>query len=154
ELDAALGSAWEPAVSAKGNRVDLKAALNSVQPGGEVYICGPMRMLNEAQHEWHRLGRSADLLRFENFGAGGHLPAIPFRVEVPALGVQVDVGATETVLDAVRRAGVNMMSSCERGECGLCVVSVLDASSVIDHRDVFLSEAEKATGTKMCACVS
>lgn len=154
ELDAALGSAWQPAVSAEGARLDLGAVLNSVAPGGEVYICGPMRMLNEAQQEWRRLNRSPELLRFENFASSGNFPTLPFQVEVPQLDVLVEVGAAESVLDAMRRAGVPMMSSCERGECGLCIVSVLDASSTIDHRDVFLSQAEKAEGTKMCACVS
>jgi ferredoxin-NADP reductase len=154
ELDAVLGNTWQRAVSAEGNRLNLTAALSGVAPDGEVYICGPVSLLADARREWSRMNRSPELFRFESFASSGHFPTLPFRVELPHLGIHVDVGANETMLDAMRRANVGMMSSCQRGECGLCAVSVLAASGVIDHRDVFLSESEKAKGTRMCACVS
>ena len=46
------------------------------------------------------------------------------------------------------------MSDCLRGECGLCAVTVVAAGGELDHRDVFLSEAEQEEGGALCACVS
>ena len=47
-----------------------------------------------------------------------------------------------------------MLSDCERGECGLCALDVIEAEGAIDHRDVFFSEEQKAHGDRLCACVS
>ena len=46
------------------------------------------------------------------------------------------------------------MSDCERGECGLCEVTVLAHDHDLDHRDVFLSERQHSAGDRLCACVS
>ena len=51
-------------------------------------------------------------------------------------------------------AGVEMIYDCQRGECGLCAVKVLETSATIDHRDVFFSSEEKGHGDRLCACVS
>ncbi len=58
------------------------------------------------------------------------------------------------MLDALGKAGIDIMSDCLRGECGLCAVDVLAVEGVIDHRDVFFSDAQKAENRKICACVS
>ena len=58
------------------------------------------------------------------------------------------------VADALKAAGVEMIWDCQRGECGLCAVDILELDGEIDHRDVFFSDAEKAEGKHMCACVS
>lgn len=51
-------------------------------------------------------------------------------------------------------AGVQTLSDCRRGECGLCAMDVLALEGEIDHRDVFPSEHEKAENRRICACVS
>ena len=58
------------------------------------------------------------------------------------------------MLDALEEAGVGMIWDCRRGECGLCTVDILEADGVVDHRDVFFSEAQKAENRKLCTCVS
>jgi vanillate O-demethylase ferredoxin subunit len=58
------------------------------------------------------------------------------------------------MLDAMQLAGIEMMYDCKRGKCGLCALRILSVEGVVDHRDVFLSEAEKAANTKLCTCVS
>jgi vanillate O-demethylase ferredoxin subunit len=47
-----------------------------------------------------------------------------------------------------------MIFDCLRGECGLCALPILEADGPVDHRDVFLSEAEKSQNAKLCTCVS
>jgi vanillate O-demethylase ferredoxin subunit len=44
------------------------------------------------------------------------------------------------------------MYDCKRGDCGICRTDVLDG--VPDHRDVVLSDEEKAAGDVMQICVS
>jgi vanillate O-demethylase ferredoxin subunit len=64
------------------------------------------------------------------------------------------VAENETMLHAMAKAGIDVMSDCERGECGLCAIDVLACDSEIDHRDVFFNEDERRANTKICACVS
>ena len=62
--------------------------------------------------------------------------------------------ADYSLLDALDAAEVQTISDCKRGECGLCVIDVLQVEGEIDHRDVFLSDAKKQRDTKICTCVS
>jgi vanillate O-demethylase ferredoxin subunit len=43
---------------------------------------------------------------------------------------------------------------CRKGERGLCAMTVVSFDGRIDHRDVFLSEAQKKENHKLCACGS
>ncbi|MDF9861060.1 ferredoxin [Methylorubrum pseudosasae] len=60
----------------------------------------------------------------------------------------------QSLLDALEAAGIAVISDCRRGECGLCAVKVLDLAGRLDHRDVFLSDAQKDTNAQICTCVS
>ena len=101
-----------------------------------------------------RVGRPASLLRFETFGSGGSLPTVAFEIRVPRTGLRVTVLSDGSALQALERAGGEVMSDCLRGECGLCAVPILAADGPIDHRDVFLSPRQKARGEEICLCVS
>jgi ferredoxin len=93
-------------------------------------------------------------LRYETFGSSGRFAPQAFRVQVPRQGVDIRVAADESLLDAIELAGVQTLSNCQRGECGLCAMDVLGVEGEIDHRDVFLSAAEKAQNKRICICVS
>lgn len=56
------------------------------------------------------------------------------------------------MMPALRAAGYEVASSCEQGVCGMCETRVLDG--VPDHRDLLLSESERAQGNVMTMCVS
>ena len=58
------------------------------------------------------------------------------------------------MLEALEDANVGMIFDCRRGECGLCALPILAADGIVDHRDVFFSDAEKAGNAKLCTCVS
>lgn len=153
-LAAEHGDRLQPQVSEEGRRLDLHAALAALGPGAEVYLCGPMRLQDEARRIWRELDRPPTALRFETFASSGEYLPEPFTVEVVDTGVTVEVGAHVSMLDAMRAAGVEMMWDCLRGECGLCAVDVVKSDGVLDHRDVFLSESQKQAGRKICTCVS
>ncbi|GAA3785360.1 PDR/VanB family oxidoreductase [Streptomyces phyllanthi] len=137
-----------------GTFADPDEVVASVPDGGVLYVCGPMGLLVAVRAAWERAARPPGGLRFETFGTSGVLPATPFRVEVPARGLSLDVPVGTSLLDALQSAGVEMMYDCRRGECGLCRVAILDVTGKVDHRDVFLSERQRAEGRAMCACVS
>ncbi|WP_329568788.1 PDR/VanB family oxidoreductase [Streptomyces sp. NBC_01361] len=136
-----------------GTHLDADDVVAEVPDDGVLYVCGPVGLLTAVGRAWERSGRPAANLRFETFGTSGE-PSTPFRVEVPARGLSVDVPQETSILDALEAAGVEMMYSCRRGECGLCRVAVLAADGELDHRDVFLSERQQAEGRMLCSCVS
>lgn len=154
EIEATLGERASYFVSEEGNRLDLRAALSDFPADGDIYFCGPARMLRELQDAMTALGRPRSNLRFETFGSGGLKPEESFWVRIPRLGVEVTVPPGRSMLDALDAAGVEVMSECRRGECGLCAVDVMALEGEIDHRDVFLSDHQKRENNRICACVS
>jgi vanillate O-demethylase ferredoxin subunit len=154
ELRALLGEGLETFIQDDGQAFDLAAEFAALPADGEAYICGPHGLLEAARNTWRDSGRSMSRLRFEVFGDSGRFAEQPFSVNIPQYGRTVDVRADQTMLDALMEAGIDMIYDCRRGECGLCAVNVVGASSPIDHRDVFFSAEERHEGEKMCACVS
>jgi ferredoxin-NADP reductase len=154
DLDKHLEGDWKRAITSAGTRLDLHHALSSVLPDGEVYICGPARLLKSAREVWRELARPAENLRFETFATSGTSEPRPFTVNLPHLGVSVTVQENESIVDALCRSNIDVLFDCLRGECGLCALPVLALDGEIDHRDVFLSEAERKEARLICACVS
>jgi ferredoxin-NADP reductase len=154
ELADICGSSLEVFVSGEGHRLDIRGAIDALHPDGEAYVCGPLRLMDAARTAWTATGRSPVRLRIETFGASGRYPTASFTVRVADAGREVEVPGTRTMLAALTEAGIDMMWDCLRGECGLCTVTVLDSDQPLDHRDVFLSEDERAAATALCTCVS
>jgi ferredoxin-NADP reductase len=154
ELQDLIGDRLRTFVSEEGARVDLDAEIARLGAGGEFYICGPIRMLEEAKRAWVRTGRPLDQLRFETFGSSGRFAAEAFKVRIPRLGLEVHVAINQTMLEALEAAGIGMIFDCLRGECGLCALPILGTDGIVDHRDVFFSDEEKAANAKLCTCVS
>jgi ferredoxin-NADP reductase len=154
ELREQIGDRLEIVLSEERGRVDIAGEIAKLDAEGEFYVCGPIGMLEAAKQAWAASGRPKDRLRFETFGASGRWPAVPFTLKIPRLGKEIHVPATQSMLDALEAAGVEMIFDCLRGECGLCALPILGVVGVVDHRDVFFSEAEKAANVKLCTCVS
>ncbi len=111
----------------RGQRLDLGAWLGEPHQDVAVYCCGPDRLLAEVRARCAAWPRHA--LRTERFtpvaapaAAGGG----PFEVELARTGATVSVQPGMSVLDAALGAGVSVLSSCRRGLCGTCEVTVLD----------------------------
>lgn len=124
----------------EGTPLDVAALVGSIEHGTELYMCGPIRLMDAVRRAWIERGLDLTALRYETFGNSGWFEPEPFDIEIPRLGVTCTVGSDESPLDALERAGVDMMFDCRKGECGICQVSVLAVDGVIDHRDVFFSE--------------
>ncbi|NTJ68467.1 oxidoreductase [Agrobacterium rhizogenes] len=154
ELAALLGDGLQVFAQDDGEALDLDSEFAALPRDGEAYICGPLGLLEAARQAWQKSGRSMSRLRYEVFGDNGRFAEQAFDVEVAMLGAHVRVRADQSMLDVLVEAGVDMVFDCRRGECGLCAVNIIEADGVIDHRDVFFSEAERQENSRMCACVS
>jgi ferredoxin len=102
-------------------------------------------------------GRTAGVdekrIRFERFaGAVSATENQPLTVTLARSGNIVEVAADQSILDAVRAAGVNAPASCRTGRCGMCAVKVTSASP--DHHDEVLSSEQRNDEKLMCLCVS
>lgn len=154
ELEAEHGDKLVLHVTAEHGRMSIATLLETVPALAELYMCGPIRLMEELRREWERSDRDITALRYETFGNSGWFDPEPFTVNVPKYGVSIEVAPSESMLEALERSGVDMMFDCRRGECGLCEVRITALEGVVDHRDVFYSERQKAPNSKMCGCVS
>ncbi len=149
-----LGEALHVCTSDTGSRIDFSAGIAALPEGAQMYVCGPVGMLNAARRAWAAAGRPPAGLRYETFGSSGRFAPQAFRVQLPRHKLDITVPADCSLLEALNQAGVQTISDCKRGECGLCAMDVLAVDGEIDHRDVFLSDHEKDEGRRICACVS
>jgi vanillate O-demethylase ferredoxin subunit len=154
ELSAICGDRLSVFVSGEGRRLDLAREIAPLDPESQLYLCGPMRMLDEARRAWSAAGRPLSGLRYETFGSSGRFAPQAFVVRTVPEGLEIAVPENKTMLDALTEAGIDVMYDCKRGECGLCALNVLESTGPIDHRDVFFSERERAENRRICACVS
>ncbi len=154
ELEAAHGDRLDVHVRDEGTTMDVAELVRTVDPSGELYMCGPIRLMDAVRRSWVERELSPAQLRFETFGNSGWYQAQAFTVRVPALDVETVVPQSATLLEALELAGVDALFDCRKGECGLCEARVLDLQGVIDHRDVFYSERQRDASSKICVCVS
>ncbi|MEX5299567.1 PDR/VanB family oxidoreductase [Kocuria sp. CPCC 205292] len=154
ELADLHGDRLEAHVDDEGGSLDVPALVAGVPEDAELYMCGPIRLMDAVRRSWAERGLDRTGLRYETFGNSGWFAAEPFVVRVPRLGAEAVVGSDESLLEALEREGLDMMSDCRKGECGLCQVKVLGLAGRIDHRDVFYSDRQKEAGTSLCCCVS
>lgn len=142
--------------------LDLDRILDGVGPGTVVYCCGPAPLLDAVADAV--AASPARELRVERFtgpsaptpepgGAPADDAGAPtsFVVELAASGGSVEVGPDRSILEAVRSAGVDVISSCEEGWCGTCETRVL--AGVPLHRDDVLTPSEQASNEVMMICV-
>jgi ferredoxin len=64
---------------------------------------------------------------------------------------EIHVGADETLLAALNRAGVHAPYSCRQGFCGTCRTRVVDGA--VEHRDTLLTQPEHEN-QMMLICMS
>lgn len=154
DLREAHGERLRLHVRDEGTSLSIPDLVDGIAVGTEVYVCGPIRLMDAIRREWMTQGRPIADLRMETFGNSGWFEAQEFVVRVPASGIEARVRPNQSMLEALEGAGADMMWDCRKGECGLCEVRVVGLAGDIDHRDVFYSERQKNACSKMCCCVS
>ena len=154
ELSVLLGDRLTVHAGNEGARIDLDATFRALPDDAIAVMCGPMRMLEAARRAWNAAGRAPADLRYETFGSSGLKPTAEFRVRLKDSDTELVVSQTSSMLDALNGAGFEVISDCQRGECGVCAIDVVAIDGEIDHRDVFFSEQQKKDNRKICPCVS
>jgi ferredoxin-NADP reductase len=118
-----------------------------------IYVCGPARLIDAVTKGATAAGWDKSHVHSESFEEAGPLEGDePFEVELANSGQVLTVPADQTLLDVLDASGAMVLYDCRQGDCGLCSVGV--KSGEIIHRDIFLSDEEKAAGNVMQVCVS
>jgi dimethylamine monooxygenase subunit B len=139
-------------VDDKGQAIDLKTLLATQPLGTHLYVCGPKGMITWVKSTAQSMGWPSNTVHSEEFLA----PPVgqPFEVELAASGKTIKVGAAQSILEAIEAAGVEAPYLCRGGACGQCETNVVRCDGHIHHHDHWLSDDEKASGTKIMPCVS
>jgi vanillate O-demethylase ferredoxin subunit len=137
-------------------RIKLDAILANPSSHAHVYVCGPAGFIDVVLKTAQRTGWSDANVHREYFRAGpsAGLTQVegPFQVKVASTGQVVDVKAGQTIVEALADCGICIATSCQQGVCGTCLTRVLSGEP--DHRDVYLTDEEKAANDQLLPCCS
>jgi vanillate O-demethylase ferredoxin subunit len=135
-----------------GRGLDLRATLSAYAPGRHAYVCGPSGFLSAAKVAAAAWPEHA--VHFEHFSAvpiseeDATWDQKPFQVKVQSTGQILDVAAGQSIVSALRAAGLAVDTSCEDGFCGTCLTRYLAGEPV--HRDAVLGDAERKSFVMIC----
>jgi ferredoxin-NADP reductase len=131
--------------------MDLAEILKDVTSETLVYCCGPEPLLRAVEQQ---IALTPAELRLERFAPKPQddTPAGSFAIELAESGLTLTVPPELSVLDVVRAAGVDVLSSCAEGTCGTCETEVI--AGQVDHRDSILTQKERDANNVMFVCCS
>ncbi|MFD1384143.1 PDR/VanB family oxidoreductase [Rhodanobacter aciditrophus] len=138
-------------------RIDLKKVLGGADPKMHIYVCGPSAYIEAVLDTAMAMGWSSEKLHREFF-SGKRSASMDealkesFQVKVASTGEVFDVEPGVSITQALEMNGVDIPVSCEEGWCGTCMTRLLEG--VPDHRDTFLSDAERLEGKIIMPCCS
>lgn len=133
--------------------IDLEALLGTPRENVAVYCCGPGVLLDAVEERCQSWPTgSLHLERFRPKAGALNGENTAFEVELDEAGIVVAVNAKESIVDALKAAGIHVPTSCREGICGTCETGVLDGTP--DHRDSYLTDQEKQSNEVMMLCCS
>ena len=135
-----------------GKMLDLPSIVAAAPSGAHFYACGPAPMLDAFEKAVRDVpGGHAHLERFEGVKAA---PADldGFEVVLARSGITLAVPSGKPILDVLLDEGIDVPFSCMEGVCGSCRVGVLEG--IPDHRDLVLTEDERASNKTIMVCCS
>jgi ferredoxin len=132
--------------------VALREALECQPLGTHAYVCGPSGLIDTVCELAGDAGWPEQRVHVERFSADDLEPGRPFTARLARSGIDVEVPSGVSLLEALERADIQVPNMCRQGVCGECRVGV--RSGRPEHRDLYLSEAERAPGDAMMCCVS
>lgn len=134
-----------------GKMLDIAGLVQAAAPGTHFYCCGPLPMLDAFEQATRDLPR--ERVHVEYFTAKAP-PAVEggFTIVLAKSGLTLAVAPGKTILDTLRDNGFDTPFSCTEGVCGTCETRVLEG--IPDHRDLILTEAERASNKTMLICCS
>lgn len=135
-------------------KLQLEQVIAKPQAGTHLYVCGPTGFIDWVVKTAERLGWPKEQVHLEYFGAAPQDTAgdRAFQVKIASSGESYEVGANETVVQALQKHGIEILTSCEQGVCGTCITRVLQGEC--DHRDLYFTDDEKAQNDQFTPCCS
>jgi dimethylamine monooxygenase subunit B len=130
----------------------LNHALARQRLGTHLYVCGPASFMDAVTATAAELGWPGSRVHVEHFGTAAFDPGEPFEVHLRTTGDRFTVGSGVSLLAALLARGHEVGNLCRQGVCGECRIAVTRGE--ILHRDLYLTERERATGESMMCCVS
>jgi ferredoxin len=112
------------------------------------YGCGPAGFLDAYLDATSHL--QEQFVHFERFTASKNIFQAAFTLKLQKSNRSIEVGKGESIVDALEREGVKVMTGCLAGACGLCRVPYLSGDVV--HRDFRLTGEDRKR--ELTACVS
>ncbi|NMG66119.1 2Fe-2S iron-sulfur cluster binding domain-containing protein [Azoarcus indigens] len=140
---------------AAGPGFDPVALYAGLPAESHVYVCGPAGFMEAMLAAARAAGVANARLHREYFSAPADAVAKEggaFVVRLAQTGLEVEVGAEESVAAALARAGVELPLACGQGVCGTCLTPVLEGRP--EHRDIFMSADEHALNRSFTPCCS
>jgi ferredoxin-NADP reductase len=135
--------------------LDLEDIAARAAAGVHTYSCGPAPLL-DALTERFKVEGLSERLHLERFAPTAPAPCAGngqgLTLILARSGREVAVPDDRSVMQALREAGCDVSSSCEQGVCGMCETRVL--AGEVDHRDMLLTDSERARNNVMMVCVS
>lgn len=133
-------------------KLDLPRVLGAPQADVHVYVCGPAGFMDWVIGEARNAGYAEANIHREYFQVEVDASGAGFEVVAARSGKTVQVAEGQSILDALAGVGIKIEISCEQGVCGTCLCDVLEGEP--DHRDVYLTEDEKAANDQILVCCS
>ncbi|MEG1038369.1 MAG: PDR/VanB family oxidoreductase [Pseudomonas sp.] len=133
-------------------KLDLPAVLGRGQAGVHVYTCGPSGFMDWVINGAREQGYAEDHIHKEYFQVEVDASGASFEVVAARSGKTVEIAEGQSILDALAKVGIKIEKSCEQGVCGTCLCDVLEGEP--DHRDVYLTDEEKAGNDQILVCCS
>nr|O05617.1 RecName: Full=Vanillate O-demethylase oxidoreductase; AltName: Full=Vanillate degradation ferredoxin-like protein [Pseudomonas sp. HR199]CAA72288.1 reductase-subunit oxygenase [Pseudomonas sp.] len=135
-------------------KLNAAALLAAEAEGTHLYVCGPGGFMGHVLDTAKEQGWADNRLHREYFAAAPNVSADDgsFEVRIHSTGQVLQVPADQTVSQVLDAAGIIVPVSCEQGICGTCITRVVDGEP--DHRDFFLTDAEKAKNDQFTPCCS
>lgn len=138
--------------SGAGKRMDLSTILSRQPAGSQVYVCGPARLVEAVEAVTEAIGWPHSRFEAERFHVASDGAA--FAVRLASTGEAIQVGAHQTLLDALEESGHPVDYMCRVGFCGRCRLGVHAGAGKLLHNDQTLSAAERESGDCIIPCVS
>ncbi|MBS7661609.1 oxidoreductase [Pseudomonas lalucatii] len=133
-------------------KLDLPAVLGQPDAGVHVYVCGPAGFMDWVISEARKAGYAEEHIHREYFQVEVDASGAGFEVVAQRSGKTVQVADGQSIVDALAGVGIKIEISCEQGVCGTCLCDVLEGEP--DHRDVYLTDDEKAANDQILVCCS
>ena len=141
-----LGIGLDPQVTAES----ISEQIAALASGTHVYVCGPAglnHVVKETCATRQDLYFHSESFNPQNASSSAE-PDRAFHVVLRKSGRRVLVDSSMSILEALKRADIEVPSSCESGLCGTCRVNY--TFGVVDHRDFVLSLEEKKCSLIAC----